>query len=257
MGHLLLGDLPRTRRWQEVVGLLESDSSHFQIAAATLEASGTVADNAASDPAVVHTLLLLAQIPLLAREGNLSEGLQGLGVSVPDEPGLFDLVSGVAEGMRVHGIQYGIRTDLGEMAQSALAETLTSAAGSGTKDLFETTPADLRRTLGSFATTKRFGILARDFFARFTQKYLSYYLSRELSNHVGPRRRFANIGEHAAFDDALALHCRQASRIVEDFAGGWFSKAVFEKTITHARVRGFLHVALEKISSELAREGSK
>jgi hypothetical protein len=42
------------------------------------------------------------------------------------------------------------------------------------------------------ATVKQFGVLARDFFARLTRRHLEYYLSRELSKHVGiyPTSRF-------------------------------------------------------------------
>jgi hypothetical protein len=39
----------------------------------------------------------------------------------------------------------------------------------------------------------------------------------------------------AAFSSALELHCRQASKIVESFAGGWHSKALFEKNLTEER----------------------
>jgi len=63
-------------------------------------------------------------------------------------------------------------------------------------------------------------------------------LSRELSNYVGGDRRFANAGDLAEFNAALDLHCRQASRIVEEFAGGWFSKTNWERGITPDDARG-------------------
>lgn len=105
----------------------------------------------------------------------------------------------------------------------------------------------MQRELAALATTKQFGTLARDFFARLTRRYLTFFLSHELSNHVGGKRRFASIADHAEFNAALDLHCRQASRIVEEFAGSWFSKTNWEQGITPENVRGFAWVALKKL----------
>ena len=79
------------------------------------------------------------------------------------------------------------------------------------------------------------GELAREFFASLTRRYLDYYLSRELSQHVGPQRRLPTITVHVDFNQALELHCREASRIVEDFAGSWYTKAQFQGGITPDR----------------------
>jgi len=95
-----------------------------------------------------------------------------------------------------------------------------------------------RSELGALASAKQFGALARDFFGGLTRRYLTFFLSRELSNYVGGDRRFANAGDLAEFNAALDLHCRQASRIVEEFAGGWFSKTNWERGITPDDARG-------------------
>jgi len=78
-------------------------------------------------------------------------------------------------------------------------------------------------------------------------------LSRELSDHVGPGRRFASLDDHQAFRSALDQHCFEAARIVEEFAGGWFSKTHYETGITPDKARGFVFVALKKIGRELRR----
>ena len=43
MGHIRLGNLPRTRKWQEVVGLIEGGAGTAQIANATITAEGEAA----------------------------------------------------------------------------------------------------------------------------------------------------------------------------------------------------------------------
>ena len=119
--------------------------------------------------------------------------------------------------------------------------------------LFDTTAPNAKEAFEAFTTTKQFGSLAREFFARLTTKYLTYFLSRELSNYVGPGGRFAGIDGHAEFTRALDLHCHQASSIVEVFSGGWFSKGQFKGTITQQKASGFVHVALKKLRAELAK----
>ena len=75
-------------------------------------------------------------------------------------------------------------------------------------------------------------------------------------NYVSGDGRFANIVQHAEFNAALDLHCRQAARIVEEFSGGWFSKANFQGGITPRKAAGFVHVAIKKITAELKRAGT-
>jgi hypothetical protein len=126
-------------------------------------------------------------------------------------------------------------------------------AGQDLPSLFAPTPADTNLALGRLAVPNRFALLAREFFARLTTRYLDYFLSREIPNHVGPGKRLHSIDDHTAFNAALDQHCREASRIVETFAGGWFSKTHFEGGITPEKARNFAYVSFKKIISELRR----
>jgi hypothetical protein len=124
------------------------------------------------------------------------------------------------------------------MAQMGAAESLTSTLRQQTESLFGTTPADVQRELAKLATPKNFSLLARDFFSRLSERYLTYFLSRELSNH-------RSVDENRQFREALSLHCKQASKIVEQFAGGWYSKTNFEGGITQRKAANFIQVALK------------
>ena len=97
------------------------------------------------------------------------------------------------------------------------------------------------------------GDLARDFFARLTRRHLEYYLSRELSNHVGPSSRFTSIADYSRFNAELDQHCREAARIVKEFAGGWFGKTNYEGGITPDKAAAFVSAALKKIGTELRK----
>lgn len=105
--------------------------------------------------------------------------------------------------------------------------------------------------MGRFAGRESFGRLAREFLATLTIKHLDYYLSRKVPDLVGTAGGFNGIVDHGRFNEALELHCREASKIVEDFAGTWFSKTNYESGISPEKARGFAFVALRKIGAEL------
>jgi hypothetical protein len=150
--------------------------------------------------------------------------------------------------------QRGGRTDLGEMAQLAAVESMTATVGPTLPSLFEPAPGEVQRAFGRFSGGDRFSTLAREFFARLTQRCLDYYLSRELSNHIGHGARFRDDRARSEFDGALDQHCREASRIVEAFAGGWYGKNIYQGDgLTPDSVRKFAPVAFRKIRAELRK----
>ena len=58
--------------------------------------------------------------------------------------------------------------------------------------------------------------------------------------------------QEGGFEAALQRHCREASLIVEQFAGEWFSKTKWEKgDIGRKEASGFAYVAMKKICAEL------
>ena len=253
MGHIRLGTLPRTQQWIQVLDLIGGGAGSPDVAAATMDASQRGLIRAAKDPGLVYTVWLLTQIPLAAREKDFVARLRKLGLGVSDSPSLLEVVGAFTGAVDAHLRRTGGRTDLGEMAQMAASEALAALGTPANGNLFETTVPDVQQTIKSFSTAKQFSTLAREFFTRLSRKYLTYFLSRELSNYVSGDGRFSNIDSHAAFNNGLDLHCRQASRIIEEFSGGWFSKANYKGGITQEKAAGFVHVALKKLCAELAK----
>lgn len=251
MGHVRLGRLPATRKWNDVVALLGGGAPVGDIAGASAEAAEASLSAARDDPALLRAVWLLMQLPLAARSGDFEASLAKLGLDVPNNPGLSDLLGAIAESVDRHATLAGGRTDLGELAQSALVQSLASVVGGELPQLFGSTAEDVRSALGRFAGKSSFGRLARDFLATLTLKHLDYYLSRSVPDLVGAESGFSDIADHSRFNEALELHCREASRIVEDFAGAWFSKTQYESGISPEKARGFAFVALRKIGAEL------
>lgn len=257
MGHSRLGTLPDTRRWRRVVGLVAENAGVNVVADATMHAAQRGLELANSDEGLRQTFFLLSHLALAARQEDFQSALRNVGINVRGEPGVLSIVAGFTEAVDRHLRATRSRTDIGEMAQMAAAECLTSVLTQRSRTLFGTTAAEVQDAAHSCSTKAGFAVLAHDFFSRFTQRYLTYHLSRELPNHVGEGQRFGTPAEHTEFVSQLKVHCREAAVIVKDFAGGWYSKANFEGGISRAKAKGFVHVALKKIRRELKIRGER
>lgn len=254
MGHVRLGVLPKSRKWTQVVEELRLGADVGELAASAADAAEVNLKAASNDPAFLHAFWLLTQVPLAARGPEFAEDLRRLRMSVPDQPSLWDVVAAVSAAVDLHAREQGGRTDLGEMAQMAAVESLAALIGPSLPSLFDPTPGEVQRAIGRLAGGDRFSALAREFFARLTQRSLDYYLNRELSNHVGAGERFGNDVVRSQFDEALDRHCREAARIVEAFAGGWYGKNVYQGDgLTPEEIRRFAPVAFRKIRAELMK----
>jgi hypothetical protein len=219
MGHVRLGVLPKSRKWNQVVDELRLGVNIDEVAASTAGAAEASLEAASSDPVFLHAFWLLTQVPLAARGPGFTDDLRRLGVQVGDHPSLMDVGAAISAAIDRHAREHGRRTDLGEMAQMAAVESLAALVGPNLPSLFEPNAREVQREIGRFAGGDRFSALAGEFFARLIQRSLDYYLSRELSNHIGAGERFGDDGARSEFDDALGRHCRETARIVEAFAG--------------------------------------
>ena len=252
MGHLRLKDLPRSRKWREVVELLGHGAGAEQLATATIDAADRGFSIASDDPGLVESIYLLAQLPIAARSDEFVRALRDAGLDISSEPTQMEIVGALSDAIDARLESRHGRTDLGEMASVSANETLVSYLANQSGTLFGTPASDLQDALARLATNANFSSFARSFYARITERYLGYFLSRAYAHHVGDGERFSTLAEQASFEGALRTHCREASLIVERFAGEWFSKTRFEKgEITRRDVSGFAHIAMQKIFAEL------
>lgn len=254
MGHIRLGALSRSKKWRDVVGLLESDAPLDVIAEATAKASDLDLSRASNDPRFQFVSSLLVRLPLLARAPGFEQALADLGVGENALSSVTGLLAGLELAIDRQSFELGASSDSGELAKSALLESLSVQLRDRLPTLFEPTPQEIRAALGSFSSGDRFAQLARDFFARLTYRSLDYYLSRELANHTGQDRRFGSDADRGAFQQALAQHTFEASRIVQEYAGGWYGKTVWQKhALDQAAINDFSNYAFKKLRSEFGR----
>jgi hypothetical protein len=142
------------------------------------------------------------------------------------------------------------------IAQRATADALTTwqrERPAQSRDLFEKkNTATLWRALGSGAG---FCEISRLFFAKFTERYLSYFLDREASAalpDLASREAFRrNLSTHVS---EISKHAFETSKITQSFAAGWFNKYASSGAPTRQQVKKFLAYAFEKVREEFRRE---
>lgn len=255
MGHMRLWGLPKTRRWREVIDLIDAGEDVSDVALASLHAADSGLSKVASDPGLVQALYELFRLSEAASSKDTLSQLTKIGYQISTETSPFDLISQLRERIEAGTRHFEDISDVGEIALNALTETIGKSFRSSGEDLFGGESESTISTLKKFTTGKNFQLLMHEFYASFTHRYLSYYLSRELPQHIGVGRRFDNLSEEQDFEKAFNLYVRQSIHIVDEFTPGWFGKARFEDTITSEHVRKYAHVAFKKIRSEFTRGG--
>jgi hypothetical protein len=254
MGHIRLGTLQRSKKWRDVIGLLDADADIESIAEAAARASETDLKRASDDPFFQFVTQLLVRLPLLARAPGFEAEMADLGLSSESLNSVTGLLSGLNQAISQQAFEQGHSSDAGELARIALLESLSVQLRDKLPTLLEPTPQEVRIALASFSGGQEFSALARDFFARLSYRSLDYYLSRELADHIGAGKRFGNDSDRVAFEAALRQHTFEASKIVESFAGGWYGKTVWkEQTLSQDKINEFTRYAFKKLRSELGR----
>jgi hypothetical protein len=252
------------------------------VAKATLDAAAAGIERAKDDEGLGYCVHLLVTVARAGRSEDFLDLLSEAGIVDPLLGGLpdvrmsvataeatkqltvWELVCGVSDAADRYLRGTRARSDIADMAQLAACECLDASCGAASRSLFDgaggggdngewgdKAMASLRPALRAISTETGFAALMHDFIARFTGRFLQYHLSRELSNHVGEGRRFATIEEHNGFLEGLDRHCRMSARIIEKFAGVWYSKHDWKKDHSLAQAKGFASHALEKVRMAL------
>jgi hypothetical protein len=254
VGHLRLGRLPKTRRWNQVVQLLDtSPSDTSSIASAVVFAADRKLRELAGDPSLGYCFWLLTRISWASREPDFQNTLASLGINVNGQTSTLTFISKLTESVHTNvdqSIGSGHFSELSSLAlRRALSETIVQHSGA----LFGTSVDGLQQAFRVYSKPDQFGRLSHKFFADFFARTLCALVDRELSQHVGRGKSFRSSAESATFIEALDLHARESARIMETFAADWYSKHNWESKgeISRTEAQGFVAVALRKLRSEL------
>lgn len=264
MGHTRLGNIPKSRKWQDVVASLAEGSFTFDkpsllneeielIALKTLNAAEAGFEKAVDDVGLKYAFYLLTQLALSSREEDWQKSLLKHKIDLSNISSLFDLISETQIVIDDYISEKSRSTDISEIAQRSLGEAVSELAGPKTQTLFGSGREELQAALQSLSTKKGFSDLGQAFFGHFMTHYLNFYLSRITAAQVGTGN-IRNVEDISHFNQALQTHCYQTARIVRDFCGEWYSKTEFLEGISIENTSRFMAVALGKIKSEMKKQ---
>lgn len=257
MGHIRLGELPRTKTWARVAAELAApDSSPASCASTVLAAARSHVERVKGDAGLNYCFWLLVRIATASRQADFGVEMRQLGIP-PD-----GITSGVEFVRRVGRLvektlpKRGGNAIFGRLAQLSLTDALSSRIAEQSRSLFGTTIVEVQDACRRLSTRDRFGEVSREFFAGFLSRVITFVVDKESSNAVGPSRTFASSHDMAAFQRALRTYCKETALIVEDFSGGWFSLHNWEtnNAITEDDARRFTAYALKKLGDSLQRD---
>ncbi len=257
MGHLRLGRLPRSQRWDKVLQLLDSGAPIDEVARETFWAAYTGLGKVPVDAGFTQTLTTIFRFVDALQSKNPTTALRQSGFDVGQDASLFDYIGSFQERATRAAIDVRAHSDLAYMAQESFTRVLMESAGSSLQTLFGLESGDAGKSLKTSLSGQNLGRTMHEFFVGFTQKYLSYYLGRATPARVGISKSLANIDKHSEFGKSFDLFVRQTVRITDEFSPGWFGKARWEDRLTHMEVSKFAHTAFKKIQSEFKRGAQK
>lgn len=247
--------MPASKKWREVVQCLaEAEVDLGRLADSVSVAAEDSLSGAAKDPGFIEALWLLIKVPQAARSHDVAAALRELGIGVPADPSITDVVAGLASAIEAAQRRNPQdATDFGEMAKHAAVAALHSVYQERLPALWEASAEDARTTLASLSSPERFADLAQRFFSRLIDHNIQYFLARETPRHVGPASLARSVADLAVFDRAMRRHCDETSMIARTFARDWHGNNAYHlgKAISRKDVAGFGYFAFEKIRKEL------
>jgi len=238
------------------VRLIVAGAQVPEIADATIKASERALKFVQKDVGFREAVHLLTQIGVAAASDDPVAHLKSVGVHIPDNASVLDVAVAVSQGLERNVNEAGRRSDFGEKSRGALVAAVTEHLENRLGTLLSASGNEVVGALEGLRTPKAFGAFGRTFFAKLTNGCMEYFLSKTLSTHLGEGERFATTNQIAQFEQAMATHCRESSKIVESFCGEWFSKHRYEEggDISRKSAEGFGWYALEKMRGEFALE---
>jgi hypothetical protein len=222
------------------------------VAGGVVKATARNLSAALTDPAFARSFWLLCQIPQAARGPEFGKNLARFGLSVQTEPSLTDLRAAVAIDVDRYALEHGGSGDIGEIAQMAAVEGLTATVGRNFSSYFDIQPDDVQRELARYTGSSGFSVLALQFFGILVYRFLAFYLSQVLSDHIGSPSGFKDDQAVAEFDRALNQYSRKASGSVRGITAEWYESVVVrEESFSIQEARDFAALAFQKILSNI------
>jgi hypothetical protein len=257
VGHERVGFLPKTHRWNDIVGqmgtLYPSGLPIETIATQTLKNVRKRYETLSKDEAVKDVFTFLVAFSCACRFQDPWLQLQKSGVHVPEQPTLLSIVKALREYVPTNEAS----SEYGQLAIAAAADAISQWHKQHVTlqlSLFQSSP-DFFESWRDIGYGAGFCELARLYFGKLTERYLNYFLDRAASaafSNIQHREQFRrDIQTHV---DDVSKHAFETAKITQSFAAGWFNKNAREKVPESKEIEGFLALAFGKLRDELRLE---
>jgi hypothetical protein len=256
MGHERVGTLPRTRRWRDVVAAIapvaRGEATVERLAQATLKNVRNRYNGLHRDTGVQAAFGFLVSVSAKGPSGG-RHGLASADIARGENPSLLEIVGELHTWVRSRTAS----PEHAAIAEKAAADAIVEWARGDARQtrLFAISSQDVAWQRA--ATAPAFCEIARIFFAKFTERYLVYFVGREAAAEVG------TVEERRALDQAVTRHVDLVSRhafetakITQSFAAGWYNSHVVRGRPSDRELEAFLAVAFGKLREELLRESA-
>jgi len=258
MGHERVGALPRTKRWQVVIGGIvdaaELDGDVRSLANDTLEnvRSRLIAIHA--DAGFVASFQFLLALALSASPRVDRASLGELAVNLDGNPSPLKLASALSQYVsdNTHSAEYA------EIARKAAIDVISVWTQQHTQQLTFTGEHEQSSEVWRRASDGAgFCEVARLFFGKFVERYLNYFIGREASSHLATTEDRARLARRLANHvDEVSRHAFETAKITQSFAAGWFNRYARDGMPEADEISRFLSHSVGKLREELLREES-
>ncbi len=265
MGHLRTGNIPKTRKWQDIVSLVSSKSDiedipYTEIADKTLEASNIFLRKIPYDEVLQCCFQFLVVLSIAGQSSDVDKSAREMGIHIDGDPTKINLSKSLRSWLEINNPQSS-DYEIASLARQATADTIASWINQNSfqEQLTFFEEKDPFKPWRTASTGKGFCKLTQCFFANFTTRYLNYFLSRTANSNI------KTLDERARFNDAvkqqseiIAQHTFETSKLVVQFAAGWFNKHAASGAVpSYKEIQGFLIHSFEKLREEfrIQKEG--
>jgi hypothetical protein len=260
MGHLRVGYLPRTKKWEAIIQQMASSSSKddtSRLIENTSVAAQKSLTRLETNEGVEASFSFLLQLATSSRDAKRVEDLVGTGLlEQGDSSTPIDLMASLNRSLEnVAGSK-----ELIGLAQGAAADTLVSwwrTSQDRETSLFEASPDPLLPWKRA-ATPAGFCEIARIFFGKLTERHLRYYLDREAGSALGDVEERDNFRKRLNEEvDTISQYAFETAKITQSFAAGWFTTHAKQGMPGRNEILGFMSHAFDKLREEIRREAAE
>jgi len=256
MGHERLGLLPKTKRWsvivEELAGSMVPQKKVESVARETIRNIQGRLFQVNEDSGVIAAFKFIVALSVSAQYSDSLDFLHSLGIVIGSNASPYFVAKAIHSFVSTH---LG-SPEYGNLAQSAAVDAISVWHNDNRNQLrlFDTGRDSLevwRKTGGGAG----FCELSRLFFAKFTERYINYFLERVLSStaeSISDREELnQRLSEHV---EVMSKHAFETAKITQSFAAGWFNKYADRTVPSDEEIKRFLRIAFGKLTEELGRD---